>query len=31
MLLIVSVWSAVISTVYSGAVYIRAAIKVLGS
>ena len=30
-LLVVSVWSAVISTVYSGAVYIRAAIKVLGS
>jgi CDP-diacylglycerol---glycerol-3-phosphate 3-phosphatidyltransferase len=31
MLLIVSVWSAMISTVYSGVVYIRAAIKVLGS
>jgi CDP-diacylglycerol--glycerol-3-phosphate 3-phosphatidyltransferase len=30
-LLVLSVWSAVISTVYSGAVYIRAAIKVLGS
>lgn len=29
MLLVVSVWSAVISTVYSGAVYIRAAIKSL--
>ena len=28
-LLVASVWSAVISTVYSGAVYIRAAIKVL--
>ncbi len=28
-LLVFSVWSAVISTVYSGAVYIRAAIKVL--
>ena len=28
-LLVVSVWSAVISTVYSGAVYVRAAIKVL--
>jgi len=31
MLLIVSVWSAMISTVYSGVVYIRAAIRVLGS
>jgi CDP-diacylglycerol---glycerol-3-phosphate 3-phosphatidyltransferase len=30
-LLVGSVWSAVISTVYSGAVYIRAAVKVLGS
>jgi CDP-diacylglycerol---glycerol-3-phosphate 3-phosphatidyltransferase len=29
-LLIASVWSAVISTVYSGAVYIREAIKMLG-
>jgi CDP-diacylglycerol--glycerol-3-phosphate 3-phosphatidyltransferase len=29
MLLVVSVWAAVISTVYSGAVYIRAAVKVL--
>ncbi|MGA2061049.1 MAG: CDP-diacylglycerol--glycerol-3-phosphate 3-phosphatidyltransferase [Thermoguttaceae bacterium] len=28
-LLVVSVWSAVISTVYSGAVYVRAAIKAL--
>jgi CDP-diacylglycerol---glycerol-3-phosphate 3-phosphatidyltransferase len=28
-LLVFSVWSAVISTVYSGAVYVRAAIKVL--
>ncbi len=28
-LLIISVWSAVISTVYSGAVYIRAAVKTL--
>lgn len=30
-LLVGSVWSAVISTVYSGAVYIRAAIKMLGN
>jgi CDP-diacylglycerol--glycerol-3-phosphate 3-phosphatidyltransferase len=30
-LLVVSVWSAVAATVYSGLVYIRAAIKVLGS
>jgi CDP-diacylglycerol--glycerol-3-phosphate 3-phosphatidyltransferase len=29
LLLVVSVWSAVISTIYSGAVYIRAAIKML--
>jgi CDP-diacylglycerol--glycerol-3-phosphate 3-phosphatidyltransferase len=30
-LLVASVWSAVISTVYSGAVYIREAIKMLGN
>ena len=31
LLLVISVWSAMISTVYSGVVYIRAAIRVLGS
>jgi CDP-diacylglycerol---glycerol-3-phosphate 3-phosphatidyltransferase len=29
LLLVISVWSTVISTIYSGAVYIRAAIKIL--